>query len=319
MTPRQGPLAGFGLVAAPPTQVGSLARELSAGRGHGDAGQGDAAALLGEDTKWSLDGEGKREYTNPTKAYTYIGHGAGSFEPIPLQPSLWQKLLVRCTAVILCAVFVVGTVGLGLVDWAPAMRHPAATPTFDCKEHYGNRTALWTQEQKAWCCTQVHQGCSHVNATTSPPSAAAATTTLTPALGASSTLPSQPAEACNSTCTYGGEAYTCQERIVFAATHHPFAATNRSGSAALTDHCEKARDVVAKDCSACSTCPLEQPLCVAALHAAMALEHDCDTDYLRWKAAWSTDRQAWCCEHRSRACGRIDPTRPPRRDVAVPL
>jgi len=40
--------------------------------------------------------------------------------------------------------------------------------------------------------------------------------------------------------------------------------------------------------------------------SAQAPSYDCDADYADWKASWSYDKQAWCCENRGSACSTAD-------------
>jgi hypothetical protein len=322
-------LAGGLPSGTPISAMPAAAPESPSGEG------GDSAALLGEEavqqaadrsgwggcfdpasakveTKWSYVGEGKGEY-KPEPGYKYVGHGAGSFEPVPLQPSIGERILVRCTALVLCVVFVLGIAGLGMTFWASR-----SSPAFDCDADYENWTVAWTPDQQEWCCDNVRRGCGgYINATSASSLTPSPLVPVVPAKP-SSTLPplppfQAPTELCDSMCAYNGESYSCKERILFAATHD--AAADEAEAS-----CTNARTLVVEDCPVCTACRLVETQCVAALlnttystsptptsssadpSVQTSDEHDCDTDYLRWKDVWSSSRAAWCCERIGRGC-----------------
>jgi hypothetical protein len=62
-------------------------------------------------------------------------------------------------------------------------------------------------------------------------------------------------QGCDVMCTYNGESYSCKQRILFASTHQ---------AAGQPDSCAQAHNIVAKDCPACSACPVADLGCIDA-------------------------------------------------------
>eukprot|EP00443_Scrippsiella_acuminata_P048693 CAMPEP_0115218382 /NCGR_PEP_ID=MMETSP0270-20121206/26365_1 /TAXON_ID=71861 /ORGANISM="Scrippsiella trochoidea, Strain CCMP3099" /LENGTH=85 /DNA_ID=CAMNT_0002632329 /DNA_START=1 /DNA_END=255 /DNA_ORIENTATION=+ len=46
-----------------------------------------------------------------------------------------------------------------------------------------------------------------------------------------------------------------------------------------------------------------------------SLPFDCNAGFDTWKAGWSIDKKAWCCEHAGKGC---PPPRPPTSTAAPP-
>lgn len=156
---------------------------------------------------------------------------------------------------------------------------------YNCSADVAHWQLAWSAEKLRWCCEEEHVGCPFAPA---------------------------PETGCAAVCFYEGHASKCDFRIQWVAS---------SRYAGIPNSCESALDFVLEQCPSCSSCSLQEASCssgpnLTVLHGEFsnrsvevmvpmltpeASDMTCEGGFNE-ELAWTTEKRAWCCEHRGQGC-----------------
>lgn len=142
---------------------------------------------------------------------------------------------------------------------------------FDCLADLAHAATAWSENQKSWCCRHEKKGCESMTESKKPGN-------------------------CSVDCYHDGKTATCVDRIAYASKH------TYTGH---VDACQKAHQLVQRECDSCSHCTLEAAKCTTPHPSTESGDdayewYDCKTDLT--SNSTLAKKRSWCCEHQGKGC-----------------